>query len=173
MCGLVGVVRRPSLGAPPELAPLLELLDQAAARLAAEEQVPAAGALSDAAAAMHQVAGTLRGPLGAGALLADPVALAAFAHRAAAITAQLGVIEATLDAAATTDADDAEIVEARNAALIACKDAVWALEWDRLGTARAIEDLAGRGPIERGALAAYYSIQVTLSALIRPWSGHV
>src|SRR5438552_6494491 len=168
MCGLVGVVRRPPEGAPPELAPLLKMLEAAGARLGVEalEQWDA-GALNEAAAAVHAVARTLRGPLGADALLADPVAMAAFEHRAAEITVQLGVIEATLDAAAATDADDAEVVEARNAALVACKDAVWALRWDRLATARAIEDLAGRGPIERAALAAYHSIQVTLSALDR------
>ncbi len=92
--------------------------------------------------------------------------MAAFDHRAGEITAHLVAIEATLDAAAATDAD-AEIVEARNASLVACKDAVWALQCDRLGTARAIEDLAGRGPLDRAALSAYYSIQVTLSALDR------
>ena len=167
MCGLVGVVRRPPDGAPPELAPLLRMLEAAAARLGVEAAAPEAGALHEAAAAVQSVARTLRGPLGVGALLADPVAMAAFEHRATEITAQLGAIEATLDAAAASDADDAVIVEARNAALVACKDAVWALRWDRLGTARAIEDLAGRGPIEVAALAAYHSIRVTLSALDR------
>ena len=166
MCGLVGVVRRPAQGAPPELAPLLRMLEAASARLAAEVTAPDAVALHEAAGAVHTVARTLRGPLGAGALLADPVAMAAFDHRAGEITGYLIAIEATLDAAATTD-DAASVVEARNAALVACKDAVWALQWDRLGTARAIDDLAGRGPIDRAALAAYYSIQVTLSALDR------
>src|SRR5882672_108302 len=166
MCGLVGVVRRPAQGAPPELAPLLRMLDAASARLAAEVGAPDAVALHEAADGVLSVARTLRGPLGAGALLTDPVAMAAFDHRAGEITAHLGAIEATLDAAAATDSD-AEVVEARNAALVACKDGVWALQWDRLGTARAIEDLAGRGPIDRAALSAYYSIQVTLSALDR------
>ena len=166
MCGLVGVVRRPAQGAPPELAPLLGMLEAASARLAAEVAAPDAVALQESADAVHTVARTLRGPLGSGALLADPVAMAAFDHRAGEITAYLGAIEATLDAAAATD-DDAEVVEARNASLVACKDAVWALQWDRLGTARAIDDLAGRGPIGRAALSAYYSIQVTLSALDR------
>ena len=104
MCGLVGVVRRPPEGAPPELAPLLKMLEAAGARLGVEalEQWDA-GALNEAAAAVHAVARTLRGPLGADALLADPVAMAAFEHRAAEITVQLGVIEATLDATAATD----------------------------------------------------------------------
>jgi glutamine---fructose-6-phosphate transaminase (isomerizing) len=168
MCGLVGVVRRPPEGAPPELAPLLKMLEAAVARLGAEAfDQRGAGALHEAAAEVQAVARTLRGPLGSGALLADPVAMAAFGHRATEITARLGAIEAVLDAAAATDVDDAQVVEDRNAALVACKDAVWALQWDRLGTARAIEDLAGRGPIERAALAAYHSIQVTLSALDR------
>ncbi|MDQ1480780.1 MAG: hypothetical protein QOI44_1641, partial [Actinomycetota bacterium] len=160
------MVRRPAQGAPPELAPLLRNLEAASARLAGEVAAPDADVLREAAEAVHTVARTLRGPLGSGALLADPVAMAAFDHRAGEITAHLGAIEATLDAAAATDAD-AEMVEARNASLVACKDAVWALQWDRLGTARAIEDLAGRGPIDRAALSAYYSIQVTLSALDR------
>ncbi len=166
MCGLVGVVRRPAQGAPPELAPLLRMLEGAAARLATEVSAPDAIVLHEAADAVQTVARTLRGPLGSGALLADPVAMAAFDHRAGEITDHLGAIEATLDAAAATDSD-AEVVEARNASLVACKDAVWALQWDRLGTARAIEDLAGRGPIDRAALSAYYSIQATLSALDR------
>jgi glucosamine--fructose-6-phosphate aminotransferase (isomerizing) len=167
MCGLIAVVRRPLSGAPPELAPLLTKLDEAVARLHAEVAAPDADALNEAAAAVHTVARTLRGPLGSGALIADPVAMTAFAHRAAEITGELVAIEATLDASAATDADPAEVVEARNAALVACKDAVWALQWDRLGTARAIEDLAGRGPIERSALGAYHSVEVALSALDR------
>ena len=40
MCGLVGVVRRPPDGAPPEPAPLLEMLDAAAARLGVEAAAP-------------------------------------------------------------------------------------------------------------------------------------
>ena len=142
------------------------MLEAACVRLGEEVSAPDALALHEAADAVQTVARTLRGPLGSGALLGDPVAMAAFDHRAGEITAHLVAIEATLDAAAATDAD-AEVVEARNASLVACKDAVWALQWDRLGTARAIEDLAGRGPIDRAALSVYYSIQVTLSALDR------
>src|SRR5258708_22271529 len=129
MCGLVGVVRRPAQGEPPELAPLLRMLEAAWARLASEVAAPDALALREAADAVHTVARTLRGPLGAGALLADPVAMGAFGHPASEITAQLRAIEATLDAAAATD-DDAEAVEARHARLLVCQDALWALPWD-------------------------------------------
>src|SRR5260221_11315920 len=105
MCGLVGVVRRPARGAPPELAPCLRILEAASARLAEEVHAPDAAALRDAGEAVQTVARTLRGPPGAGAPLADPVAMAAFAPRGGGITAHLGAIEAALDAAHGTDAD--------------------------------------------------------------------
>jgi glucosamine--fructose-6-phosphate aminotransferase (isomerizing) len=165
MCGIVAVVRRPPVGAPPELTPLLQDLDAVGARLAQPDGDHAA-VLRDAAARVGAVARTLRGPLGAGALIADPVASAAFDHRAVELDERFAGIEAALDQAADTgvDVDD---IEARNAALIECKDAVWALRCDRLSTARAIEELAGRRALGTGALAGYYSIQVVLSALDR------
>ncbi len=161
------MVRRPPEGAPPELAPLLSELDLALALLTAEDADRHAGVLREAAASVQSVALTLRGPLAAGALILDPVAAAAFEHRAGELGQLLVAIEARLDSAAGDVTEDADDIEARNAALIACKDAVWAVVWDRLATARAIEDLAARGPLGRGALAGYYSIQVALSALDR------
>src|SRR5258706_12225884 len=97
MCGLVGVVRRPAQGAPPELAPLLRMLDAASARLASEAGAPDAVALHEAADAVLSVARTLRGPLGAGAPLAHPVPMAAFAHPPREITPYPRRIQATPD----------------------------------------------------------------------------
>ena len=153
MCGIVAVVRRPPAGAPPELTPLLHDLDAVVERLAGPG-AESAEALREAAATIGAVARTLRGPLSAGALIADPVASAAFDHRAAELGERFAGIEAALDQAADTgvDVDD---VEARNAALIECKDAIWALRCDRLATARAIEELAGRRALGAGALAGY------------------
>jgi glutamine---fructose-6-phosphate transaminase (isomerizing) len=167
MCGIVAVVRRPPEGAPPEPAPLLSELDLALALLTAEDAHRHAGVLREAAASVQSVARTLRGPLGSGALIADPVATGALAHRATELGQRLVFIEAMLDSAAGDVTEDADDIEARNASLIACKDALWALECDRLATARAVEDLAARGSLGRGALAGYYSIQVALSALDR------
>jgi len=167
MCGIVAVVRRSPTGAPPNLAPLLSDLDTVVAQLSVSGVYRDAGALRDSAAAVHAAARTLRGPLGAGALIAEPVAAAAFEHRATELGARLRSIEAQLDSAASDETEDTDDIEARNAALVACKDAVWALQWDRLAAARAIEDLAARGPLGRGALAGYHSIQVALSALDR------
>src|SRR5262245_28730523 len=165
MCGIVAVIRRPPVGVPPNLAPLLFDLDAVGARLA-EPGGDGAAALREAAAAIGGTARTLRGPLGAGALIADQVASAAFEHRAVGLGERFAGIEAALDRAADTgvDVDD---IEARNAALIECKDAVWALRYDRLATAHAIEELAGRRALGTGALAGYYSIQIVLSALDR------
>src|SRR6185503_1256370 len=158
MCGIVAVVRRPLDGAPPELAPLLADLDAVGARLA-QPGADGAEVLREAAVVIGAVAGTLRGPLGAGALIADPVASAAFDHRAVELGERFAGIEAALDHAADSG-EQVDDIEARNAALIECKDAVWALRCDRLVTARAIEDLAGRRALGPGALAGYYSIQV-------------
>ena len=126
-----------------------------------------AAALREAASAVQAVARALRGPLGAGALIAEPVASAGFEHRATELAERLVAIEAQLDSAAADETEDVDDIEARNAALVACKDAVWALQWDRLAAARAIEALAARGSLGRGALAGYHSIQVALSALDR------
>ena len=145
MCGIVAVVRRPPAGAPPELTPLLHDLDAVVERLAGPG-AESAEALREAATTIGAVARTLRGPLSAGALVADPVASAAFDHRAAELGERFGGIEAALDQAADTDVD-VDDVEARNAALIACKDAIWAIRCDRLATARAIEELAGAPPL--------------------------
>ncbi len=165
MCGIVAVVRRPPIGAPPDLAPLLADLDAVVARLS-ESGVDRAGQLREVAATVRSAARTLRGPLGAGALIGDPVASGAFEHRAAELGERFAAIEAALDRAADTG-EDVDDIEARNAALVECKDAVWALRYDRLATARAVEDLAGGNPLGGGALAGYHSIEVVLSALDR------
>ena len=167
MCGIVAVVRRPPDGAPPEPAPLLTELDAVLAQLSERDADRDAGVLRAAGTTVQAVARILRGPLGAWALILDPVSAAAFEHRARELSDRLSAIEARLDSAAGDESEDADDIEARNAALVVCKDAVWALQCDRLATARAIEDLSARGALSRGALAGYYSIQVALSAIDR------
>ena len=136
MCGIVAVVRRPTAGVPPELAPLLFDLDAVGARLA-KPGGDDAESLREVATVIGAAARRLRGPLGAGALIADPVASAAFEHRLIELGERFAGIETALDQAADAgiDVDD---IEGRNAALIECKDAVWALRCDRLATARAV-----------------------------------
>ena len=75
----------------------------------------------------------------------------------------VATIEADLDHGAALRSPDLEAV---NAALVRLKDAAWAVQRDRLRTARAVADLAGPEP-SRAAIAGYTSIQVALSALDR------
>ena len=66
------------------------------------------------------------------------------------------------------DADPAATVaqEAVNAAVIRLKDALWAVQRDRLPTARAVADLAGPLPTP-SAVDAFASVQAALSAIDR------
>src|ERR1700730_15260671 len=122
MCGIVAVVRRPPEGAPPELVPLLTRLDAVLADLTERDADRDAGVLRDAATAIQSVARTLRGPLGAWALILDPVAAGAFEHRAVELGHRLASMEARLESAACDESEDADDIEARNAALVECKD---------------------------------------------------
>ena len=100
MCGILGVVRRPPVGAPPDLTTLLARIDAAVEGLHAPDIDRDAGALRAAADEVHAVALALRGPLAAGALIAAPVEQAAFERRAVELGERLAAIEARLDAAA-------------------------------------------------------------------------
>src|SRR5690242_10695958 len=106
MCGLVAVVRRPPSGAPPAVASLLRTLDAATASLADPDAGRDPAAVERVAGAVRELAVALRGPLAAGALIADPVAAAGLERRADEIAAQLAAIEARLDADADAAPDD-------------------------------------------------------------------
>ena len=57
-------------------------------------------------------------------------------------------------------------IEALNAALITCKDALWSIRKDRIDLAVAVEDLMGP-TTGAAALEAFHSVQITLSAIDR------
>ncbi len=161
MCGIVTVVRHRGDRTTPDLAALVAALDGVEASLRSSEPRP--GTLDEAARALAAVDRELLVGDGIGALVADPVHRAALEHRADACFALLGAIENRLDAGAL----DGDEIEAVNAALVACKDAVWAIRNDRIGAARAVLDLVGPSPCGPAALAAFHSIQIALSALDR------
>jgi glucosamine--fructose-6-phosphate aminotransferase (isomerizing) len=163
MCGIVAVLRGRSDRTPPELPSLVAALDDAEARLRAAAAAPDASTLHEIAGIVAEVDRALRGPAGTAALIADPVGRAALDHRGAGLAEALGVVERRLDAGAAA----LDGIETLSAALVACKDAVWAVWCDRLRTARMVEDLAGGAPSSRAALDAFHSIQIALSALDR------
>jgi len=162
MCGIVSVVRQRGNRALPDLTQLRAAMADVEARLAALD-VPTAAALEAVATQLAAVDRALHVDGGVAALIADPVARVALEHLAQRGADLLGALELLLDAG-TPDGDD---IEAINAALIAAKDALWAIRNDRIGAARGVEDLAGGTPSGAAAIDAFHAIQIALSALDR------
>ena len=104
----------------------------------------------------------LRGTAGVRALLADPGLLAALDD----LTAELGKALDTREAGVDDESFDSQSLERFNAAVIRLKDALWAIQRDRLRTARAVADLAGPDA-GRAAVEGYTSVQAALSAIDR------
>src|SRR5262245_10592769 len=158
MCGIVAVVRRPDGRPALDLRGLLRVLDDTDAHIEPLLTRPSVGGLNEIATSVGWVERQLRGARGTRALLADPVALAAFEHRAVSLTGHIAELDAHLD----LDATDSQEIEALSAQLVAAKDALWALDRDRLRTARAVEALAGVSSRESNAIEAFHSIQRAL-----------
>jgi glucosamine--fructose-6-phosphate aminotransferase (isomerizing) len=174
MCGIIAVVRRPGARMAPPPDDVAEPLHEAVAALAGG--LPLAEACVTAARQVEQADAVLRGTEGVWALVHDRRLLAEVEGVCATLATTVAAIEARLDAGTDGAADDtagaaagvhdpAEL-EAVNAAVIRLKDAVWAVEKDRVRTVRAVADLAGSEP-GWGATEAYTSIQQALSAIDR------
>src|SRR4051794_37438704 len=127
MCGIVGVVRRPSRREPPAGGELVAGMEVALRALVAGGPVDLA-ALADAAAEVEVVDALLRGVPGIRTLLEDRAAAVAIEDRARQITERLTAIETELDERSAPSAE----LEVLNAALVRLKDAVWAVWRDRL-----------------------------------------
>jgi glucosamine--fructose-6-phosphate aminotransferase (isomerizing) len=162
MCGIVAVVRQPGERPLPDLAALVAVLDGVDARLRAAGNAADVATLQDAARTLAGVNHTLLVEDGIAALLADSVRRTAIEQRAAAIAESVGAWEAGLDAGGL-DAD----IEAVNAALVACKDALWTIRMDRVAAARRVEELCGGAASTRASITGFHSIQIALSALDR------
>ena len=100
---------------------------------------------------------------GVRALIEDPIGRGSLAHAVATATGAIAAVEAAIDGGILTGDD----VEAANAALVAIRDACWAIERDRIAAARAVEGLAGTTPAGPAALAALHSVEVALAAIER------
>ena len=168
MCGIVAVLRRPSVRTPPDLATLRERLASARAELEHTVAGPADDAdttrrLVAAADHLAVVDAGLRGSAGVRALLADArgrVEILEEIDRSEDLVARF---ETSLDTEVTvTPAAD----EALNAALVRVKDQLWALRHDRFRTADAVAAFVGEDPT-CSLVDGYLSIQVALSAVDR------
>ena len=153
MCGIVAIVSRPSARPVPAASELLDLLDRAV-----DSPV-----LVEAAVSVAEVDRLLKGVPGALALAGRSELVAALTARLDQIDARIAQRDAELEEAAGLSVDD---IEAANAELLALRDAVWAVRRDRIRTADAVADLAGREP-GTAAVAGYLAVQQALSAIDR------
>jgi glutamine---fructose-6-phosphate transaminase (isomerizing) len=167
MCGIIAVLRPPGARLAPSADEVTGPLHDAAATLASN--LPLVEACRRAADRLEASDAQLRGTDGVWALVHDRRLLA----EVEGLTAQLGetikAIEAGLDAGPggpDNDGDDADPLEAVNAAVVCLKDSVWSIERDRVRTARAVADLAGSEP-GWAATESYSAIQQALSAIDR------
>jgi glutamine---fructose-6-phosphate transaminase (isomerizing) len=174
MCGIIAVVRRPGARVAPPPDDVAEPLHGAVAALAGG--LPLAEACATAARQVEQADAVLRATEGVWALVHDRRLLAEVEGVCATLATTVASIESRLDAGtdgaaghsagAAGGVRDPVGLEAVNAAVIRLKDAVWAVEKDRVRTVRAVADLAGSEP-GWGATEAYTSIQQALSAIDR------
>ncbi|HEX2577702.1 MAG TPA: glucosamine-6-phosphate synthase, partial [Aquihabitans sp.] len=162
MCGIIAVLRRRSERTPPGSDQLLALLEGTADRLRAADPAALAAEVAEVAGAAEQVDRLLRGTPGIRALLADRSLATSLDGLVSDTAAALAEREAALD---DQPADPAGL-EAVNAAVIRLKDALWAVQRDRLRAARAVADLAG-AEASRSAIEGFASIQAALSAIDR------
>ena len=162
MCGIIAVLRRRSDRTPPAPGEVLALLDGIAGEVRGAPVADLAATLGALAERVGQADRLLRGTAGIRALLADRSLPATIAGLIEEATTVLAAREADLDQEAIA-ADDLEAV---NAAIIALKDVLWAVDRDRLRTACAVADLAGADAAP-AAIEAFASVQAALSALDR------
>ena len=162
MCGIVAVVRRDSQRVTPTSAEVLDLLSPVVVVLrdlgSADDL---AGRISASAEKLVQADRLLQGTAGLRALLAEKPLRATIRATLSEIDRQIRGLEADLDRSGGERA-----TEAVNAGLVQMKDAVWAIGNDRLTTADAVAELAGPNA-SVGALSAFSSVQIALSALDR------
>ncbi len=162
MCGIIAVLRRKSRRASPAADTLLRAFATAEQALAGGHDRKSMRAAADA---LLQIDRELKGVPGLWTLLQHPELGKDLARRAQAMQQALVAFERTLDQTAVGDAVD-QSIEDRNAALLALKDALWAVLRDRLPHAVEVRALAG-DVANVSSAAAWSSVQAALSALDR------
>jgi glucosamine--fructose-6-phosphate aminotransferase (isomerizing) len=149
MCGIIGILPRPSTREVPSAAEVLDLLDGGLAE----------ANTADAAALVSRADALLKGVPGVVALTSQHDLVRAIVARLDRLDVRIADRELEIE----LDERTPEELESASAELIALRDAGWAIRHDRLRTARAVDELAGRsaGP---AAIAAYLAVQQALSA---------
>ena len=156
MCGIICVVSRPSARPLPLAADILDALDRAIA-------VGHAGNIAECGRVVADADKSLRGESGLGTLIDNIALVAQLNARLDSLDALAVAAEAQLESEAGLPTRE---VERRSNELIALRDATWSLRNDRLRTAKAVGDLAGKDA-SASARNAYLAIQQAFSALDR------
>ena len=153
MCGIIGILSRPSTRKAPTPAEIVALLD-AAVTAGSEFSV-----VSDALMAADQL---LRGDAGIRTLAGNSTLIADITSRLDLIDAVADIEEARIDALhADTATLDAQVTR-----LSRVRDGSWAIRRDRIRAADAVHVLAGRDAAA-SALAGYLAIHQAFSAIDR------
>jgi glucosamine--fructose-6-phosphate aminotransferase (isomerizing) len=132
-----------------------QLLDAGAVRARAD-------ALASIATGLEDVDHSLRGPAGLHCLLSEPGLIDAIAARTQSIGSRIAALESLLDSGCWRVGPDYQ--EKVNATMVRLKDAWWAIDRDRLATARGVADLIGEQSGQPN-LDAWWAIQFALAAL--------
>ena len=160
MCGIIAVLRRRTDRAHRAPDDIVDRIDAAVALLDGAGDLRTR--LSDAAEVLHAVDADLRGVAGVRTLLDDPDGR--ILHAIGVAASRLGIIDETIEDVLVELSD--EETEATNSSLISVKDAVWAIERDRIRAAEQVVSLAGPSP-SPSAIGGFFSLHQALSALDR------
>lgn len=169
MCGIVAVLRHPSVRPAPDPRSIDAALDRAL-ELLTGPGLSVLSRLQPALAVLQDADRLLRGTPGLRCLLGESSTMERVAARTGRIGAELTRLEAELDQGSVELAPAEQ--EAVNSTLVALKDAWWAIGRDRLGLARGVADLMPDGGNlipdgSGGALDGWWAIQVALTSLDR------
>ncbi|MGQ0434633.1 MAG: SIS domain-containing protein [Microthrixaceae bacterium] len=161
MCGIIALLRGPGTRIVLPSSDVLDRLDRISRGVSDGGEVAAVA--EQGALGLEELDRLLRDPDGVALLVRDRDLVTRLSAGCAAIGDWIGLVEARLDAAAPAGEQS---LEATNAALLRLKDALWAVERDRITTALKVRELvgpdAGWSAIEIGT-----SIQQALSAIDR------
>jgi glucosamine--fructose-6-phosphate aminotransferase (isomerizing) len=161
MCGIIGILRRPSTRLPPSATQIRQLL-AAAHDAIGDGQHRLTIRLEATIEPLVELNAALYGPPGVRTLLSDTKLFDE-------LDAGLGLLaSAATDLEARLDEGDDEIESSEmvNALMIRLKDVLWAVRVDRLRAARAVAELVGSAP-GAAAIDICTSIQEALSAIDR------
>ena len=165
MCGIVAVLPVYRSGLVHDADELIETVGRIRARLdGVDLHSGTAVDLAAIASELDALDAGLRGPAGAEVLRSSARLEADLGELAIDVDEALAGLESGLEVKGPELG--AAAVESTSAAMIELKDLTWSVSRDRVRTARAVDDFAGRGA-SAAAVTAYWSIQVALAALDR------